>query len=78
VIRAHIPHEMNYNLFVFIFVVISSYNNYVKCDMNDFSSVPTTVKAQENNTVLLPCYLNTASNGKRQYFSNLCLTNNII
>ncbi|XP_019877111.1 limbic system-associated membrane protein [Aethina tumida] len=28
----------------------------------DFSSPPTTVKARENNTVLLPCYLNTLSN----------------
>lgn len=39
--------------------------NLVKCEISsDFLSVPTTVKAQENNTVLLPCYLNTASNGK--------------
>lgn len=30
----------------------------------DFISPPTTVKAIENNTVLLPCYLNTLSNGK--------------
>lgn len=30
----------------------------------DFISSPTTVKARENNTVLLPCYLNTLSNGK--------------
>ncbi|KAJ8919706.1 hypothetical protein NQ315_006234 [Exocentrus adspersus] len=28
----------------------------------DFASHPTTVKARENNTVLLPCYLNTLSN----------------
>ncbi|EFA00901.2 limbic system-associated membrane protein isoform X2 [Tribolium castaneum] len=54
---------MDYNLFLFILVVISSCC-CVKCDniINDFLSVPTTVKAQENNTVLLPCYLNTASN----------------
>ncbi|XP_066151263.1 limbic system-associated membrane protein-like [Euwallacea fornicatus] len=32
----------------------------VKC--HDFISPPTTVKAKENNTVLLPCYLNTFSN----------------
>lgn len=31
---------------------------------NEFLSPPTTVKARENNTVLLPCYLNTVSNGK--------------
>ncbi|ENN79006.1 hypothetical protein HUJ04_003526 [Dendroctonus ponderosae] len=29
---------------------------------NEFLSPPTTVKARENNTVLLPCYLNTVSN----------------
>ncbi|XP_060520740.1 limbic system-associated membrane protein-like [Cylas formicarius] len=29
---------------------------------NDFLSPPTTVKARENNTVLLPCYLDTLSN----------------
>ncbi|XP_076264873.1 neurotrimin-like [Rhynchophorus ferrugineus] len=29
---------------------------------NDFISPPTTIKAKENNTVLLPCYLNTISN----------------
>lgn len=38
------------------------------CDVNtengDFISPPTTVKARENNTVLLPCYLNTLSNGE--------------
>ncbi|XP_072398767.1 limbic system-associated membrane protein-like [Diabrotica undecimpunctata] len=31
-------------------------------DLTDFSSHPTTVKAKENNTVLLPCHLNTLSN----------------
>ncbi|CAH1119717.1 unnamed protein product [Phaedon cochleariae] len=31
-------------------------------EVSDFSSPPTTVKARENNTVLLPCYLNTISN----------------
>nr|CAH7752768.1 unnamed protein product [Callosobruchus chinensis] len=30
--------------------------------VSEFSSHPTTVKARENNTVLLPCYLNTLSN----------------
>ncbi|CAH1998062.1 unnamed protein product [Acanthoscelides obtectus] len=30
--------------------------------LSEFSSHPTTVKARENNTVLLPCYLNTLSN----------------
>lgn len=29
-----------------------------------FKSVPTTVKAPENDTVLLPCYLETVTNGK--------------
>lgn len=29
-----------------------------------FKSVPTTVKAHENNSVLLPCYLETTNNGK--------------
>lgn len=59
---------MGFNLFLFILVVISS-SNCVKCEIiNEFLSVPTTVKAQENNTVLLPCYLNTASNGKQFFF----------
>ncbi|XP_018567647.1 limbic system-associated membrane protein-like [Anoplophora glabripennis] len=31
-------------------------------EVHDFVSHPTTVKATENNTVLLPCYLNTLSN----------------
>lgn len=30
---------------------------------HNFSSPQTTVKAPENNTVLLPCYLNTISTG---------------
>lgn len=35
----------------------------------EFVSHPTTVKARENNTVLLPCYLNTLSNGKYKKYS---------
>lgn len=30
----------------------------------DFKSAPTTVKAPENDTVLLPCYMETVSNGE--------------
>lgn len=43
-------------LLEYIFVVFGE-ENY------EFSSPQTTVKAQENNTVLLPCYLNTLSTG---------------
>ncbi|XP_056630732.1 limbic system-associated membrane protein-like [Diorhabda sublineata] len=46
-------------LFLVLVVVISS---CVGDDMIEFNSPPTTVKAKENNTVLLPCYLNTLSN----------------
>lgn len=35
----------------------------VRGDPQEFRSAPTTVKAQENNTVLLPCYLETTNNG---------------
>lgn len=39
--------------------------SYCCChEVRNFISPPTTVKARENNTVLLPCYLNTLSNGK--------------
>lgn len=37
---------------------------YVLCQ-SEFKSAPTTVKAPENDTVLLPCYLDTITNGKK-------------
>lgn len=45
-------------------VFVSALFFIVSCEITDFASAPTTVKAPENNTVLLPCYLNTASTGK--------------
>lgn len=35
--------------------------------VTEFLSVPTTVKARENNSVLLPCYLNTGSDGGKSF-----------
>uniref|UniRef100_A0A6P7FID7 Hemicentin-1-like n=1 Tax=Diabrotica virgifera virgifera TaxID=50390 RepID=A0A6P7FID7_DIAVI len=50
--------KMCIGLIVFWQVVITGFCE----DLTDFSSHPTTVKAKENNTVLLPCHLNTLSN----------------
>lgn len=50
-------------------------------DPQEFRSAPTTVKAQENNTVLLPCYLETTNNGEslkrneKQHLFNVRFTN---
>lgn len=49
-------------------VLISALWVVVSCETTDFVSAPTTVKAPENNTVLLPCYLNTASTGKSSVY----------
>lgn len=60
------------NCYVFVVLillfVISSCGGV---EVADFVSHPTTVKARENNTVLLPCYLNTLSNGERLSVINL-------
>ncbi|CAG9855771.1 unnamed protein product [Phyllotreta striolata] len=46
----------------FCVVFVSVISSCVCNEIGDFISPPTTVKATENNTVLLPCYLNTISN----------------
>lgn len=45
----------------------------VSCETTEFTSAPTTVKAPENNTVLLPCYLNTVSTGNLFIYLFICL-----
>lgn len=57
-----------FNLFVGLLLMLLFSNCYVGNEVNDFISPPTTVKARENNTVLLPCYLNTLSNGELLHF----------
>lgn len=69
--------NMSYYLLIFsVFLQCSCYSKVQSEIISDFLSVPTTVKAQENNTVLLPCYLNTGSNnnGKFLQFAKYCNT----
>ncbi|CAG9764102.1 unnamed protein product [Ceutorhynchus assimilis] len=51
--------QMTLKVLTVLWSVVSSIASATE---NDFISSPTTVKARENNTVLLPCYLNTLSN----------------
>ncbi|KAJ8938543.1 hypothetical protein NQ318_016914 [Aromia moschata] len=51
--------EISFDLFVCLLYVVSF---CASGKSSEFISPPTTVKARENNTVLLPCYLNTFSN----------------
>ncbi|XP_044766457.1 neogenin-like isoform X2 [Coccinella septempunctata] len=44
-------------------VIVLDISNGALPVVTEFLSVPTTVKARENNSVLLPCYLNTGSSG---------------
>lgn len=44
--------------FVLIVVIVATLG--VKCE-GDFKSVPTVVRALQNDTVMLPCYLRTGS-----------------
>ncbi|KAG5892024.1 hypothetical protein JTB14_024464 [Gonioctena quinquepunctata] len=53
---------MSFSVSVLFLVISSCSSNEVNEIPRDFISPPTTVKARENNTVLLPCYLNTVSN----------------
>ncbi|XP_045462207.1 opioid-binding protein/cell adhesion molecule homolog isoform X2 [Harmonia axyridis] len=48
-------------------VIFFSFSDGALPVVTEFLSVPTTVKARENNSVLLPCYLNTGSNGDGAY-----------
>ncbi|KAL3283935.1 hypothetical protein HHI36_018103 [Cryptolaemus montrouzieri] len=55
---------------VILCVVYGFHIGFLDCAIpviTDFLSVPTTVKAKENHTVLLPCYLNTGSSGDGAY-----------
>lgn len=51
-------------IYLFIILTINFFINVYGESSQEFKSAPTTVKAQENNTVLLPCYLETTNNGK--------------
>lgn len=42
---------------LFIILIISFARKTFSESLQEFKSLPTTVKAPENNTVLLPCYL---------------------
>lgn len=40
----------------YLMKIVASTENYFTTNAENFSSVPTTVKTYENDTVLLPCY----------------------
>lgn len=51
------------NLFILLTIAFT-YKAALGDVPQEFRSLPTTVKAPENNTVLLPCYLENSNTGK--------------
>lgn len=51
---------MEFNLLKFLLLISA---RFIVCQV-EFKSAPTTVKAPENDTILLPCYLETTTNGE--------------